>query len=512
MKKLYRIAAIICLICTLFLFFGCNRTSADDIYEQLLRATEETNETAEPFAERIYIIIPQTCSGELSLRVGALSEKIRQKTGIDTVVKYDHEKLTLRSGEVEMLIGMTCRTESAEAFALLRSGDYICRWERGKIIIGGRYEEATVSALDAFEQNVLTGASPASLMGKNVDIKNKKEYELSAVTLNGYDLYDFTIVYAEGEGCEAQMAETIRRMISAKSGYWPEILPASKISSIKEKIISVGDALLENDKAPQGAFIEPNGNNITVYGENEYALSVAVESFLSSLLKKQPDGTGSFAPGERVTLQSERPYELFAAVHALHSHQPQANTVYEINRMVHESGGLPVVVKLSAAVWDELSVSLVASREYVKLDENAENGDRTYLIYDPQIFAEFEYGIVSGVLCADMLTREGKSYRLLYAEGSKCTEAKKMLSLERQNAVILYDPPEGFETDASNVTCAGKHMWSAGGTEHGIYVFADAESITNGSFVSASGSPAYAGIELNSKYCPAFAKLCQALQ
>ena len=68
------LAILLCLA-----FVGCNKRTSEGLeeFEQLLNEEEES-ETEGAFAERVYIIIPQSCSAELSAKAQVISEKITE--------------------------------------------------------------------------------------------------------------------------------------------------------------------------------------------------------------------------------------------------------------------------------------------------------------------------------------------------------------------------------------------------------------------------------------------------
>ena len=80
------------IFCTVICFLSCskNKSDIDDIFSQLI-ISDSSESDGVAFAEHIYVIIPNGCSGELSLKARELVEAINDITGILTSLKYDNE-------------------------------------------------------------------------------------------------------------------------------------------------------------------------------------------------------------------------------------------------------------------------------------------------------------------------------------------------------------------------------------------------------------------------------------
>ena len=197
-----RIFILLGLLLVLSVFvLSCSQAGADDDaldkFEQMLEELSSEGDTSvapEPVAERIYVIIPEDASAELCQKAKEFSENIASKTEIECSVKYDYEYTKRYDGDLLVLLGNTDDARSKDASANLRVGEYACRWDRGDIIIAAKDHTAAVSAADEFMSTVLTGASKYSLMSEGAGFEHTEEYEVSEVLINGYDLYDFSLV------------------------------------------------------------------------------------------------------------------------------------------------------------------------------------------------------------------------------------------------------------------------------------------------------------------------------
>ena len=93
----------------------------DDLFSEL--SISDINEDETDAYGHIYVIIPNGCSGELSLKARELSNAIGEKTGIFTSLKYDSELSSPPNDSLEILLGFTNRLASKDAADKLRDGD-----------------------------------------------------------------------------------------------------------------------------------------------------------------------------------------------------------------------------------------------------------------------------------------------------------------------------------------------------------------------------------------------------
>ena len=293
--KMKKILLFILLTAICFLSVSCGQVDSSglDEFESLIGGTEETPEQPdEPFAQMVYVVIPQNASAQLSAKATELAAAITEKTGVAATVKYDNESVVSSDGNLEVIVGNTNRLRSKEMLKDFRLGEYICCWDRGSIILGGRDEAATIAAIDNFLSAVLHGATATSLMGGDVKIEKRIEQDIKAITLNGYDLYDFTIVYsAQGESEEKEFAYALRDIIARKSGYLLDIMPYSSRKADTGKVICVGGDLLSNsDKQSHKALLSTNGTDVSIYGSGRYELSASFAEFADKILSVGKDG------------------------------------------------------------------------------------------------------------------------------------------------------------------------------------------------------------------------------
>ena len=165
MKRFRFFISLLVIFCTLVNLLSCSYNSSsniDDVFSQLIINDSETE--GEAFAEHIYVIISNGCSGELSLKARELTNLISEKTGILTSLKYDNELTVIPVGSCEIALGNTNRLVSDNALDVLRYGEYLCRWDDGTLVICGRSDFDTTVAIDRFIDEILPICSKYSLM------------------------------------------------------------------------------------------------------------------------------------------------------------------------------------------------------------------------------------------------------------------------------------------------------------------------------------------------------------
>lgn len=290
MKRIVCIFALTVAIFAILFLVSCSSEEDNGLseYQQLLESVSQsdTEKKPEAFAKKVYVIIPKSCSAELSLKAAELADAIEAKTGVYALVKYDNEEIKVLDDELTLLLGNTQRLESREAVKPLRYEDYVCRWDKGSVILGGRHDEATIMAVGEFMDKILHGASNVCLMSEGAHFEHIVDRDISSVTLNGYDLYDYTLVYSESNSFgERKMAELLREYTVNKSGYMLNIIPDSKVDSNMGKTVFVSGLA-----DISGAEVRRAEKNIVICGAGEYELSAAVAEFADRLFENVIDG------------------------------------------------------------------------------------------------------------------------------------------------------------------------------------------------------------------------------
>ena len=267
---------IIMLLLALCLLTSCASCKDDglDRFEQLIVSTSSPEDNGEAFASAIYVVIPRSSGFELAARAQLLADAVAEKTGIATFLKYDSEQTV--EGTFEILVGYTSRLVTKENFYTLRDGDYICRYDRGYIILGGRTEKATIEAIDKFESDILPGASYAAIMSKDAHFEVYAEHGIDEFTLNGYPIYEYTVAYCEES---YEIAEVISKYVKKYSGY----TLSGKQKATYDPQMSRCIWLVLDPTGDNAASIAARDGNIVLSAPDLCGLSLAAAAFTSQL-------------------------------------------------------------------------------------------------------------------------------------------------------------------------------------------------------------------------------------
>lgn len=301
MRNFKSFICLIMIFCILIFVASCsqNKSNIDEVFSELEFASDSEGEITETsFVEHIYVIISEGCSGELSLKARELADKIQEKTGLLTSLKYDNELKSAPKNACEILIGNTDRLASKNAIDVLRKDEYLCHWDNGAIVICGRSDDSTILAVEKFINEIIPSASKYSLMHSAAHFEYRCDYEIKNITINGYDLYDYVFVYpAENKFCEADMAMLLRDFINSKSGYFLDVIADDRITSQTCRVIYLSAGQKEN-------AIVPYEYGVALFGDSSYSLSLTVAKFIDCIKKNVKDGAVEIGYAEAVGVES----------------------------------------------------------------------------------------------------------------------------------------------------------------------------------------------------------------
>jgi hypothetical protein len=263
---------------------ACNEKTADLSGFEQFTFSEEFVQPA--FAEIVYLVVPDGASGALVSKAESLALKICEQTGVQTIVKYDSQPVMDTESTLKILIGNTNDIISAESLRGFREDDYICRYERGAIVLGGKSESATMLAMDKFEADILTCSSNAFFMSEDAHFEHFGEYALDSLCINGFNIYDFTIVYGN-DGAQGEIADLLGRYIEIKSGYVVDVKRYDKLDTNVAKTIYLH---IDEEIDPNTAVIDRNADNFEIRAGDLYSLSGAVAKFASVIIPEGASG------------------------------------------------------------------------------------------------------------------------------------------------------------------------------------------------------------------------------
>ncbi len=511
MKKLVILTALV--LALLLSLFACGKNKNDDIFDELMRPTDESESEIEPFATRVYLIIPEKSSGNLATRAESFADNINKKTGVEVYLKYDNETTVVADDELEILVGYTSRLASSEAMKQLKFEDYICKWDRERILLGGRYEDATIAAIDAFEEKVLHGASRASLMGKDVKIENINDYDVAAVKLNGYDLYDFTISYSDrNTHGEYEMAHILRAYIASKSGYWLSVISDKDANNNVGKLISVaGDSEILYD-----ALSESRDGSVLIKGKNSYALSEALADFAERLLSVDANRNATLSLDEKLTYTCTQNTLCISAAFAEYSGDPSLTQIYDINEHIHKGNDITVFGKTTSVLANYIVQNRIEGYEYITADLDGEH--KLPIVYRNAAVENVEYELSDNILRVSFTPVESTdNYTLLYAlKGSDMASIASTLQPDRYDILILSDSQVDFADEG--MTFVGEAEWKLGTAQHSFKILVDTALYSNGAVETLQNGEGekffsvFSSFETVKKYSDKYIALCKTLE
>ena len=484
-------------------------------YNQLLESVSQSDdkEEPEPFAEKVYIIIPRSCSGELSLKARDLADAIKEKTGVHALVKYDNEDISLNSNELTVLLGNTERLESREAIKPLRYEDYVCRWDKGSIILGGRHDEATIKAVDRFMDEILHGASNACLMSEGAHFENIVERDISSVTLNGYDLYDYTLVYSEENSFgEKKMAELLRAYAVSKSGYMLDIIPDTRVDSNTGKTI-----YLRGLTDMSGAVIKNAEQSIVIGGAGEYELSASVARFAENLFEDVIDGKANATVADINIPCVGNNLKICYAV-SKSGNNDLADFIYRWSNFV-QSGKYDVIVFDQLEPWFlERVEKNNYDYEYIALTDS--NGNVYPVMYNRDAFQSFECSIsYTAIEIKAKAVGELEERRIVVSRTSALEDVNLLLKDSTAYDMFVLKEELSEETKkAYGLSLLGSESWSFDGaqTKAVFYakeaLFANEESVKADGGIFESGINLFVSAELSPRVCAELEKLKNTLK
>lgn len=442
-----RIACIF-ICCFLFplLLVACessDEANGLDMFEQILQSASEDStveEESEAFAEKVYIIIPQKASGELSLKAMELSLKIYNKTGVEAIVKYDNEQTVNYYNVLEILLGDTDRIISQEALKPLRVEDYVCKWDRGKIVIGGRNDASTINAVNNFMEKVLHSATRTSLMNENVKLEHKLTYNISSITLNGYDLYDFTFVYYSEE--DKEYIEVLRDHIARESGYLLDIAQASELDETAGKRITVC-----RDTELEGASIECTDGNIFLQARDDYSLSALMIEF-SDMLLSEKEGSASLNIESKISLPyRERALKICSATTENLGEQDllYLSSIFPILR--YEQNDIIIFTGVSEDLEKYIKKNL--GDEYSYASKEYFSGEKIAIISRSELYDSLTFEFSDGIAIVSFnLKGELETRRIINTLDVSGEALEKTLrKFEHDNSIIITNEYEDIKLD-----------------------------------------------------------------
>ena len=253
---------------------SCHREEDEYPFESLL---SEESVTALGYR----IVVPANCSALLYGRAEELAALLSDRIGASVTIAFDGESLT-DTDVPELLLGYTSRPASQEWMASFRKDDYICRADgEGTIVIGGRSDAATLTALERFCSEILPFATADAVMREDGGFSFVATYETASILLNGFDLGLYCLVIPKNMSRDIRdMGSILRDRIAEESGYVLPIFSQTDEASAY-KTIRLSEL---SDSRQALAYLSPDETGIEIGGYGSFGFSVALSTFESYLL------------------------------------------------------------------------------------------------------------------------------------------------------------------------------------------------------------------------------------
>lgn len=426
-KGIFIFLGLLCLIFALLISTtACSDKKSDNLdeFEQLLLSTEIGE--SEPFASVVYLVMPNDCSAELSARVRALAQKITDKTGVMSVAKYDDEALISDEKSLTLLVGNTNMALSGENMRALRENDYIFRYDRGFFVLGGRSDISTIAAIDKFESEMLAGASNAYFVSEDAHFEEYGEYSVDALTLNGFDIYDFSFIYEDGES--KRIAEILREYISRESGYLLDVTRGEIDDT------SRGIAIIIDDDMQQGsALVLSDGGKISLIAPDTYGLSVSAAKFAQMIGEAVLVNNGKLAIPVRTELSYNSQELSLSFITAGTEDQSNLGFVLDFVATVKEQNSdIICFAPLDEALAGDIRLDVPNGYELLTLSLN--DGKKQIVLYKKSVFTSAVHTLEGEAAYLSLTCTDGGVWRVLVCEkGDRLSEA----ALSGLNAVFI---------------------------------------------------------------------------
>lgn len=255
---------------------SCQKQSIDIPFELL----EEEDVLSDPLTA-YHIVIPSSCSSELFFAAKTLGEKLTEQTGVSSEVFYDTEPMVSSESTVEILLGRCERGDAKRMLSSLRRDDYLCQVKGNITVLGGNSESATFAALDRFYEELFAYVTAYSFLPSSGGFIHRADYPISSITLNGFELFDYTIVYDhDATEKELALAKYLQETLCSEGGYVLDVRSTAEFQGDHKKLYLT----IDPEESETAFRVLPHEQGITLSAHDLFGLSVAVTSWSERLL------------------------------------------------------------------------------------------------------------------------------------------------------------------------------------------------------------------------------------
>lgn len=295
-----RTVCFIVLMMFLFVAAGC-APSADVSDAETTPSDTTPSPTAIPLyqngATSFRIVTPSKISDEEYDAMVTVTEALAAKG-----IAIDHARDNENETEFEILIGETCRSQSAELVATLRDRDYVITAKDTKLVIVGGSPNATLAAAMQFAEQYIVGRSDSVLLDGYLYTAFTDTYDVAAFSLNGTPIMHFTIVRpAAASKLEIYAAELLRDVISERIGATLDVTSDKNASEFE---IRIGATARSGEPCPEYTRATySDGNSIVINGD-KHSIIKAVEDFIKDIPSQSDTPVDIRVAGERALIST----------------------------------------------------------------------------------------------------------------------------------------------------------------------------------------------------------------
>ncbi len=263
---------------------SCNENQEDPPFELLEDSSEK-----DPYS--LYrIVVSVNASPELLRAAQELKERLTAQTGVPCELAFDSEAEAKAKTVFEIVLGNTSRSVSQKSMREFRKNDYLCQLQEGKLVLGGRSDTATLSALRRFYDELLLHASATSILPNEAGFVHYAEYSTNPITIGGSNLSCFHIVYSNTSSEHVIfLAKTLQTKIAEEASYSLSVQSEADFDGISKRMTLT----LSEEETEGVAHLRFDEQGVVLSAKDLFGLSSAVKEFFQQMLASAEEN-GSF--------------------------------------------------------------------------------------------------------------------------------------------------------------------------------------------------------------------------
>ena len=281
--------ALLGILCFAFVIsaVSCSNSADSDALAELEKLQNSQTEDTEAVGDNVSkyrVVISAGATDTIFVKALELAAAIEEKTEKTCTVVRDIDELSNDGKTGEIQLGYVDRKESKEILRLHKRDDYLCIKFSDVIVLGGKSENATVTATDKFISETLVGAEGKRIMNDGDGFEVGASYTLSSIRLCGTDFSNYGIVITNQT---QEIASAFRELLANKCGAYPDIS--------FDTVVGVREIVFELSNGTQESFcgISYDGEDIIVSSDSVYGLSMAVYKLYDTINSSVVNGVGS---------------------------------------------------------------------------------------------------------------------------------------------------------------------------------------------------------------------------